>query len=153
AQTPAAPTPATPPAQAPAASAAPTPASLTPQHPREATGSDEAEPPTALVEPGRGGPGGPPPGPSSRRPSPRSRRPLLAGLTLLAVAVVVVIVIAAASGGGGGGRSATPAGMTADQAGNVWVSRPGDGTLTRIGPSGQKHDFHVGGAPKLLAAG
>jgi tRNA A-37 threonylcarbamoyl transferase component Bud32 len=151
-QTPATRTPATPPTQTSAAPAAQTPAAPTPQQAPEATGSGEAEPPTALVEPGHAGPGGPPPGPSARRPSPRSRRPLYAALALLALVVVVVIVIAS-SGGGGGHRSAAPAAMTADQAGNVWVSRPGDGTLTRIDPSGQKHDFHVGGAPKLLAAG
>jgi serine/threonine protein kinase len=45
-------------------------------------------------------------------------------------------------------------GITADQAGNVWVSLADDGVVTRIdGGSGKRREFHVHGAPKLLAAG
>jgi serine/threonine-protein kinase len=89
------------------------------------------------------------------RPS-RSRRSLFTTLAAIAVGAIAAVVIATnAGGGGGGGGSAigAPGGITADSHGDVWVSYPSNGTLTRIDPAGQRRDFHPGGKPKLIAGG
>jgi streptogramin lyase len=68
---------------------------------------------------------------------------------VIAVIAVVGIVIASSGGGGGG----APGGITADARGDVWVSHPSEGAVTRIDASGRKQDFHIGGKPQLIAGG